>query len=131
MKQITIITILIFCLCLALPFGVQANEPFSRTQGPFQQQTQYTSSGTPYTPFNNNTKGGPFGNNGNSGPFRSGPMDDLPNDDEGGGGWVGSTTIGDNYLLLLALAVGYGIYRRSEKKLFKFVKEEKYKLINL
>ena len=54
-------------------------------------------------------------------PLFAGPWDELPNDNEGGGGWVGmdtkDTPVYDTYGLLLLLAIGYGVIRRKRKPL--------------
>jgi hypothetical protein len=41
------------------------------------------------------------------------PDDELPNDDEGEGGWVG-TPVKDSFWIIPAMAVVYGIYRRRK-----------------
>ena len=62
---------------------------------------------------NDDTGGGPFVGGGTGG---GGPWDDLPNDDEGTGGWVGMS-VRDACSFVLLLAVGYGLYRRRRRRL--------------
>jgi len=98
---------LMIIVITGLPVYVQAQ--FSTEGRPF--------SGNNYAPLrspgdglpNDNTGGGPFVGGGTGG---GGPWDDLPNDDEGGGGWVGMP-VKDASWFLLALAIGYGVIRRK------------------
>ena len=70
---------------------------------------------------NDDTGGGSFvgGDNGNGG--GGSPWDDLPNGNEGEGGWVGQEVpVKDTCWFSLVLAIGYGVYRSRKRRVSQF-----------
>ncbi len=109
------VTILTLCSWSILPFTVQAyngpsslNEPFSQ-QSPFQHQTD------PVRPTSTSVR-------------RVGPMDELPNENEGGGKFVGlgislkAAPVSDAVWFMLLLVIFVEFIRDKRKSL----KNEKY-----
>jgi len=99
---------LIIIAITVLPVYVQAQ--FSAERQPFSGNNHSQMQRSPGDELpNDNTGGGPFVGGGTGG---GGPWDDLPNDDEGGGGWVGQAPVKETTWILLLLAIGYGVIRR-------------------
>ena len=90
-----------FPVCMQAEYFATERQPFSGNNYPVQR--------TPVGDLpNDNTNSGLFVGGTNGG----GPWDELPNGNEGGGGWVG-VPVKDVYWPLLLLAIGYGVVRRK------------------
>jgi len=102
------IAILGFFLWLILP--VQAFDEAQPLEQPFQHSEYPAQSPADNSLINKNNDDFPFMEKPMS--RAGGPTDDLPNDNEGGGGWVGMPNE-DAYYFLLILAIGYGVIKRK------------------
>ena len=108
MKQLIIMLVII--AITGLPIYVQA-QFYPTDRQPFSGNSYPQMQRSPGDGLpNDNTGGGPFVGGGTGG--GGGPWDDLPNDNEGGGGWVGQAPVKETTWILLLLAIGYGVIRR-------------------